>query len=96
MLRRTGFPVDEIWQGGLFSEPEDEDDIDECPQEQIMTVKQTSPTLSAGKLFDEERVDLDSNTVIRPTLQAVLWLSELLRMGNPRMGEDAKCANLFL
>ena len=48
-LRRTGFPVDEVWQGVLVEEPEEEEEeIMECPQEQIMTVRQTSPVLSEG------------------------------------------------
>ena len=40
-LRRAGFPVDEIWQDGLMNEGEE--DCEDCPQDQIMTVRQTSP-----------------------------------------------------
>ena len=43
-----------------------------------MTARQASPNVPEGEGFDEERVDLDSITVVRPTLQAVLWLSELI------------------
>ena len=72
ILRDAGFPVDQLWEGGLLKEPSEFDDED-CPQEQIMTVRQTSPTLSEGELYMAEDLDLDANSVFRPTLQAVLW-----------------------
>ena len=62
-----------------MKEPSEFDDED-CPQEQIMTVRQTSPTLSEGDTYMAEDLDLDANSVFRPTLQAVLWLSELIAM----------------
>ena len=77
MLREAGFPVDQLWEGGLLQEPQETDDED-CPQEQIMTVRQTSPAVSEGEVYLEDGLDLDSNAVFRPTLQAVLWLSELI------------------
>ena len=43
-----------------------------------MSVRQTSPTLSEGEMYLVEELDLDANSVFRPTLQAVLWLSELI------------------
>ena len=47
-LRKAGFPVDDIWQGGLVNDlDEDDEDYEECPQEQIMTVRQTSPAVSS-------------------------------------------------
>ena len=42
-LRKAGYPVDDIWQGGM-AEDEEEEALD-CPQEQIMTVRQTSPAV---------------------------------------------------
>ena len=77
ILRDAGFPVDQLWEGGLLKEPSEIDDED-CPQEQIMTVRQTSPTLSEGEIYMVDELDLDANSVFRPTLQAVLWLSELI------------------
>ena len=77
MLREAGFPVDHLWEGGLLKEPSEVDE-DDCPQEQIMTVRQTSPTLSEGEICTMDGLDLDANSVFRPTLQAVLWLSELI------------------
>ena len=77
LLREAGFPVDQLWEGGLLQEPQETDDED-CPQEQIMTVRQTSPALSEGEVYLDEGLDLDANAVFRPTLQAVLWLSELI------------------
>ena len=77
MLREAGFPVDQLWEGGLLQEPQETDDED-CPQEQIMTFRQTSPALSEGEVYLEEGLDLDANAVFRPTLQAVLWLFELI------------------
>ena len=61
MLRNTGFPVDQLWHGCLLGEMEDEEDMEDCPQEQIMTVRQTTPALSEGDLFDEDLVDIDLN-----------------------------------
>ena len=37
VLRESGFPVDQLWEGGLIKEPHEIDEED-CPQEQIMTV----------------------------------------------------------
>ena len=78
-LRKAGFPVDEIWQDGLINETEDdEEDCDECPQDQIMTIRQTSPVLSEPDFIDEEKIDIDSNEIVKPTLQSVVWLAELV------------------
>ena len=68
---------DQLWEGGLLKEPSEIDEED-CPQEQIMTVRQTSPTFSEGEISMAEELDLDANAVFRPTLQAILWLSELI------------------
>ena len=78
ILRHSGFPVDQLWEGGLVGKPDESEEIDECPQEQVMTVRQTSPSMSEGEIYVETMVDLDANAVFRPTLQAVLWLSELI------------------
>ena len=77
ILRDTGFPVDQLWEGGLLKELSDAEDED-CPQEQIMTVRQTTPAFSESELYAIEDLDLDANSVFRPTLQAVMWLSELI------------------
>ena len=77
ILRDTGFPVDQLWEGGLLKELSDAEDED-CPQEQIMTVRQTTPAFSESELYVTEDLDLDANSVFRPTLQAVMWLSELI------------------
>ena len=37
-----------------------------------MTVRQTSPAVSAGEIYVEEMVDLEADAVFRPTLQAIL------------------------
>ena len=68
ILSDTGFPVDQLWEGGLLKEPSELDE-DDCPQEQIMSVRQTSPTLSEGELYLAEELDLDANAVFRPTLR---------------------------
>ena len=68
-----------FWQGGLINETDDNDeDNDECPQDQIMTVRQTSPVISEPEFIDEEKIDIDSNEIIKPTLQSVVWLAELV------------------
>ena len=78
-LRKAGFPVDEIWQGGLINEADDNDEeIEDCPQDQIMTVRQTSPVISEPEFIDEDKIDIDSNEIVKPTLQSVVWLAELV------------------
>ena len=57
---------------------DDEEDYEDCPQDQIMTVRQTSPVLSEPEFIDEDKIDIDSNEIIRPTLQSVVWLAELV------------------
>ena len=88
-LRAAGFLVDDIWQGGLVNDPDEEDeDYEECPQEQIMTVRQTSPVLSEPDVIVEERIDIDSHEIVKPTLQSVVWLAELVAttsMSNDRI-----------
>ena len=51
-----------MWKGGLRLECEEGEDTDECPEEESMTVRQTSLVISEGEVFDEERVDVDLNT----------------------------------
>ena len=71
--------MDEIWQDGLINEVDDVDDEgEECPQNQIMIVRQTSPVISEPEFIDEEKIDIDSNEIVKPTLQSVVWLAELV------------------
>ena len=75
ILKQAGFPVDQLWEGGIIEEPDDSEELSDCPQEQIMTVRQTSSVMSEGEVCVEEMLDLDAHAVFRPTLQAILWLS---------------------
>ena len=78
-LQKAGFPIDDIWQGGLVEEPKEKTEEDmECPQEQIMTLRQTSPVLSEPEVFDEDKNDIDSNAIAKPTSQSLVWLAELV------------------
>ena len=63
-----------------WQEEEKQEDELVCPQGRLMTVHQTSPgTLSEGDVIDEEtNIDINSNRIIRPTLQVVLCLAELI------------------
>ena len=66
-------------QGGLVNETEeDEDDCEECPQDQIMTIRQTSPVFSEPEFIDEDKIDIDANEIVTPTPQSVVWLAELV------------------
>ena len=60
----------------MVDDPEEESS--ECPQERLVTVRQTSPVMSEGEIYVEEMLDLEANAVFRPILQAILWLSELI------------------
>ena len=77
-LRKAGFPVDEIWQGGLVAETEEDEDGCDCPQDQIMTIRQTSPVLSEPDIIDDDKIDIDAHEIVKPTLQSVVWLAELV------------------
>ena len=43
-----------------------------------MMVRQTSPVMSEPEFIDEEKIDIDSHEIIKPTLQSVVWLAELV------------------
>ena len=78
-FRKAGFLVDDIWQGGLVEEPEKEDGENMvCPQEQIMAIRQTSPILSEPKVFHEDKIDIDSNEIAKPTSQSIVRLAEMV------------------
>ena len=50
----------------------------DCPQDQIKKIRQTSPVFSEPEFIDEEKIDIDSNEIVKPTLQSVVWLAELV------------------
>ena len=33
ILKQSGFPVDQLWEGGLIGEPQESEELEECPQE---------------------------------------------------------------
>ena len=70
----------EAWEIGYSRDSDhvEENDSEDLPQEQVMSVRQTSPTFSEGELGVEEQLDVESSSALRPTLQAMLWLSELV------------------
>ena len=59
-----------------------------------MTLRQTSPVMSEGDIYVEEMLDLEANAVFRPTLQAILWLSELIattRLRKEKVTKRGRC-----
>ena len=84
-LRKNGrtslFKEVRVFKAGLPMEGgNDEENADECPQEQIMSVRQTSPGKgSEGDIFfAKSDLTLTQMLFVKPTLQAALWLSELI------------------
>ena len=82
-LRESGFPVDADWELGLS--PPEEDEPDEEVEEVFQTICQSitmTPPVTPG-LEDVKDQEISTSTfqdsaVMRPTLQAILWISEII------------------
>ena len=87
ILRDTGFPVDAVWEQGITNQ--DESDDESNPDHKINEViqsmdtpktlsRQTSTEETQGPLMElDDSVDLPWSS-LRPTMQAILWLSDLV------------------
>ena len=69
-LQSCGFPINEAWEVGYSRDVEEVEDNDseDLPQEQVMSVRQTSPAFSEGEVRVEEQLDVESSSALRPTL----------------------------
>ena len=86
-LRDAGFPVDLVWEQGMTNQDEsdDESDPDYKINEVIQFVdtprtmsRQTSAEEVQGPLLDlDDTLDISWSS-LRPTMQAILWLSDLV------------------
>ena len=89
-LRESGFPVDAVWELGLSPPEEDEPDeeVEEVFQticESITMTPQVTPGLEDVKDQEISTSTFPDSAVMRPTLQASLWISEIIaRSGNPK------------
>ena len=87
ILRDTGFPVDAVWEQGMTNQDEsdEESDLDHQINEVVQSVD-TPKTLSRQTSAEEAQgplMELDDSLEIpwsslRPTMQAILWLSDLV------------------
>ena len=87
ILRDTGFPVDAVWEQGLTNQDEsdEESDLDHQINEVVQSID-TPKTLSRQTSAEEAQgplMELDDGLEIpwsslRPTMQTILWLSDLV------------------
>ena len=87
ILRDTGFPVDAVWEQGMTNhdESDDESDLENKVNEVVQSVdtpktlsRQTSAEEAQGPLVElDDSLDIPWSS-LRPTMQAILWLSDLV------------------
>ena len=90
ILRDTGFPVDAVWEQGMTNQDEsdDESDLENKVNEVVQSVdtpktlsRQTSAEEAQGPLVElDDSLDIPWSS-LRPTMQAILWLSDLVWHG---------------
>ena len=86
-LRDAGFPVDLVWEQGMTTQDESDDDS-ECSHKvnEVAQLVDTPKTLSRQTSAEEMQgplMELDDSldipwSSLRPTMQAILWLSDLV------------------
>ena len=69
-LREAGFPVDRVWKQGMSMENLGEEDLTLRQQSQASTVETQEDVL--------QNLQVDHNILLRPTLQAMCWLAEII------------------
>ena len=87
ILRDNDFPVDAVWEQGMSNQDESEDDsalnpkvnelvqADDSPRD---LSRQTSPDETQGPLVElDDSLDIPWSS-LKPTMQAILWLSDLV------------------
>ena len=87
ILRDNDFPVDAVWEQGMSNQDESDDDSDLNPKvnELVQAVdspkdlsRQTSPDETQGPLVElDDSLDIPWSS-LKPTMQAILWLSDLV------------------
>ena len=86
-MRDNGFPGEEVWEHGISNQDESDDDSE--PDLKVNEVlqtdgaseemsRQTSPDEAHGPLLElDENMDIPWSS-LKPTMQAILWLSDLV------------------
>ena len=87
ILRDNGFPVEEVWEQGLPSQDESDDDSEPDPKVNEVSQtdeipegmsRQTSPDGGPEPLIElNENLDIPWSS-LKPTMQAILWLADLV------------------
>ena len=81
-LRDSGFPVDAVWKMGLsFPEKEEDEEFQEAFRtlcESIHMTHQITPGSEEPDVSDRVSFNLPDPIKMRPTLQAILWISEII------------------
>ena len=87
ILRDTGFPVDAVWEQGITNQDESDDESSrENEVNEVIQPVDTPKTLSRQTSTEETQgplMELDESlnlpwSALRPTMQAILWLSDLV------------------
>ena len=81
-LRDSGFPVDAVWEMGLsFPYEEQDEEVQEAHQTICESINMTPQETPGSENTMEEEVlnsTLPDTATMRPTLQAILWISEII------------------
>ena len=82
-LRDSGFPVDAVWEIGLSFPDEEQDEETQEALQTICESTNTTPQITPGSENTVEEEEALTSTLpdlatMRPTLQAILWISEII------------------
>ena len=81
-LRDSGFPVAAVWEMGLSFPDEDQDEeVQEACQAICESISMTPQITPGSENVMEENVQISTlpdSATMRPTLQAILWISETI------------------
>ena len=89
ILRDNDFPMDSVWERGMSNQDESDDDSDVNPKvnelaqpaesPKDLLSRQTSPDETQGPLVElDDSLDIPWSS-LKPTMQAILWLSPVAR-----------------
>ena len=76
-MREAGFPVDRVWEQGMSLDTPGEEDL--TFSSPLMNVRQQSQASEVETQEDVlQNLQVDRNLLLRPTLQAMCWLADII------------------
>ena len=76
-LREAGFPVDRVWEQGIQLDASGEEEL--TFSSSLMNVRQQSQASEVETQEDVlQTLQVDHNLLLRPTLQAMCWLADII------------------